>query len=114
MDPAHKAKLSESQAVHLYGSGGEKITIRLKKMNDSINWCQSRHSFCLFHIYLSTEVANVTSKCNGVTRLVMLSEQQLYIKSYNVSYGPRAITIRSDNDFHVPRAINIESDNLSS
>jgi hypothetical protein len=65
-------------------------------------------------IYLSTEVGNVTYKCDGVTRYCFSHViRDIIIKSDNVSYESRAITIRSDNGFYKPRAITIKSDNFS-
>ncbi len=51
------------------------------------------------------EVGNVISKYDGVTRYRFSHVLgAVTIKSVNVSYQPRAITLRSDNDFNKPRA----------
>jgi hypothetical protein len=52
------------------------------------------------HVAGGTEVGNVTSKRNGVTR-------------YRFSNALRAISIRSNNDFYEPRAIIKRGDNFS-
>ncbi len=56
-----------------------------------------------------TEVGNVTSKCDSVTRYCSSHVlRAITIKSDKVSYEPRAITLRSNNNFNEPWAITIK------
>ncbi len=65
------------------------------------------------HSRILSEVGNVTSERNGVTRYRFSHDaRDVTIKSDNVSYEPRVITVRSDNGSHKPRAITMKSDNF--
>jgi hypothetical protein len=61
----------------------------------------------MYILFILTEVGNVTSKRNGVTRYCFSHVlRAITIKtSDNVSYEHRATSKRSDNNFHKPTAI---------
>jgi hypothetical protein len=61
-----------------------------------------------------SEVGNVTSERNGVTRYHFSHViRDVTIWTDNVSYEPRVITVRSDNGSHKPKALTMKSDNFS-
>ncbi len=61
-----------------------------------------------------TEVGNVTSKCNGVTRHhFCLAVKAINFRSDNGLNVNIAITMSSDNCFFKPRAITFRSNNFS-
>ncbi len=63
---------------------------------------------------VQAEVGNITSKDNGVIRYRFSHALgATIIKSDNVSYESRAITLRRDNNFDMPRVITIKSDSFS-